>query len=394
MSKKCPSKKVFFVKSKKEGQRREDDDTCVQQKKPAAKTKSSSDPFQLLSEDIHGHILSFLMCLSPTMDEVKKALTAFEWYSKEEYEETRQLFPHLGQQQAIEYLQFQFQALSDTSKWNRLERQDKERFDKEMVFLTTREDLLQVCTNVSVVSKHWCNVAGDIMNSQAPNGIITHRQLHELKCRAKTLSLALVCNVFSQNVVQEWGETIITNQQGEPFHILHLVIHHFQEHYGESLEGFAKFIAAEYVRFLIVKCVETIAIHNNISLQEAPTLSVWRNRCQSSLIVDSFWIAHMQYPEKYAEDCLLLFGDLLHTNDLFLDRDAGYVRDVSAESDYESKRDILFQFEKQLPRADCFFGRYENEESSSDIENTLFFSTQAQLDNIAAAILETGNKET
>jgi len=366
-----------------------EDDTGIQQKKPGAnKNKSASDPFQLLSEDIHGHILSFLMCLSPNIDEVKRAFTAFEWYAKEEYKETRQLYPHLGQEQVIQYLQFQFEALSDTSRWESLERQNKEHHDKEIEISTTREDLQQVCENVSLVSRHFRNVAGDIMNSQAPNGIITDRQLHELKCRAKTLSLSLVCNVFMQRIVQEWGDTIITNN------VLHLVIHHFREHYGESLEGFAKFVAAEYVRFIVVKCVETIAIHNSISQQEAPTISVWRNRCRPSKVIDCFWHGHIQYPEKYAEDCLLLFGDLLHTADLFLDRDADYVNSDVAGSDYETKRAVLFQFEKQRPRADCFFGRYENEESSSDIENMLFFSAQTELDDIAAAILNAVSNKT
>jgi len=89
------------------------------------------DPFQLLSEDIHQHILSFLMCVSTPVAEYPTFAVAFS------------MDPYVREQHI------------------------------DMAVMTTPAKLVQVCETVSLVSKQWRDVAIDMMNIKAPSGIIT-----------------------------------------------------------------------------------------------------------------------------------------------------------------------------------------------------------------------------
>jgi len=150
---------------------------------------------------------------------------------------------------------------------------------------------------------------------------------------------------------------------------------------------FETFVAQEYRKFL-VKCVEAVAIYKN-DTDVTPDIKTWKSLCQPSHAVALFRHAHMQQsPDAYAADCHMLLGDLL------TDAEAGRAIHGTTpyfpqepQSDYRSKRDLLFDFEKQIVERD-WISRYllrPWDPHSEMAENMVRFST-ANLDEIMAFI--------
>lgn len=98
----------------------------------------------------------------------------------------------------------------------------------------------------------------------------------------------------------------------------------------------------------------------------------------------------MLAPKKYARDCNALLGNLLgemNSIDNILDcseEPSWLMWDPLEGSDYESKRDILFQFESNLPCTNVYFGRFGDYGS----DNWDLFEEGFNVRQIAEAIWE------
>ena len=248
--------------------------------------------------------------------------------------------------------------VAERAKWNKLEEQEEEHYEKEDATFVRPRKLPKICCNLSTISKHWQTVTGNMMNSQAPTEIISPRDLFKLKCHALPLPLSSICTKFIQDIKNKWGGEHFFGDSEEECCTLDLVI----EHFGGSEEGFANLVAGKYLKFLICKCVETISF-NKAYAQETDTIQLWKEWCQPTKLVDVFWHAHKLSPKQYAHNCNTLIANLLGNTkdsiDNIIDHDARYISfNYYVGSDYESKKDLLFHFEKQLLREDYYFGRF------------------------------------
>ena len=108
---------------------------------------------------------------------------------------------------------FRFEARLKTDEelapWIERERQDEERHRKDVAALTTPKQLREVCKNLCLVSKHLRRLVGETVNSNAPRDILSPYELHELKRRARTLSLSSVCHAFLKDLEALWGDKVI-----------------------------------------------------------------------------------------------------------------------------------------------------------------------------------------
>ena len=209
------------------------------------------------------------------------------------------------------------------------------------------------CRDLSLVSSAWRNVTGDVMNLQAPREIISPRGLAELKAAAFRIDLSSVCVNFIRDMQERWGGDQLSSfeaawpgvevDETDPLDII-------VERFGGTYSAFAKIVAMEYTKFLLVKCVEHLA---KTKAATTTVLNTWNEKCVPNKLVDMFWHAHMLAPKKYATDCTMLIGDII-------DHDAGYVSaDAHNGSDYASKKACLFQFEQQFAAKDYFGGRLD-----------------------------------
>ena len=141
---------------------------------------------------------------------------------------------------------------------------------------------------------------------------------------------------------------------------------HFQD------VGFANVVKEEHIKFLVVKCVETMAREACKDGDDA-NLGAWNEPCRPCQIIDIFWRAHMSSPRKYLFDCYTLMLGLGRNKPEFLpiDRHGGGGR--GAHDDYVAKKDALFEFEKQFPRRNDFCGRLGDFFADSiDVDALLF----------------------
>jgi hypothetical protein len=227
---------------------------------------------------------------------------------------------------------------------------------------TTPFTLERLCRNLSLVSKQWKVVVGVLMNAHAPTKIIMVNDLYQLKCRALTLDLESICQDFIETIKDKWGRILIEGYNDAALSALELIV----SEYGATEEGFANIVATEYVKFLIVKSVETL-VCNKAYRKETRLVQVWKEPCQPPGLVKLFWRMHILSPKKYAHDCNALLGNLLgETNSI------DNILECSVEawypiegSDYESKRDALFQFESNLLCTNAYFGRFGDYGSDS-----------------------------
>lgn len=329
----------------------------MQQQANASSSSNNSgaaiDPFTMITKDIHVYILSFLTTLNngwarPARD---ARLLYVEAHRKQYIIDN----PSVWNIDSI--LESEFEALEEQSKWNKLAVQDCQRYQQEDAVYTRPDQLVQVCQNLALVSTTWRNVVGEVTNAQAPANIITPLNLSCLKSRALSLDLSSICKHFECAVQEKWGNCTFPDQNNDDITYRHLqddmspletMTDYF---YFESI-GYQNVIATEYLRFLVVKCVEALANMCD---------KAWKEPCQPCELVRMFWQVHMQSPKKYARDCHALLGPLLHVEnamDTIIDCCNAQVSTVVPGSDYWSKRAILFHFERQLARSDCFHGRF------------------------------------
>jgi hypothetical protein len=174
-------------------------------------------------------------------------------------------------------------------------------------------------------------------------------------------------------VTAKWGSERVHDQdRNETYSVLDMII----IRYGGSLERFNNLVAAEYIKFLIVKCVEMIAINNNKSDDAKDNSTItqsWRSKCQPNEVVDMFWKAHVSCAEKYALDCHVLFGELLgDSSNAIIERNvSAHTRYDGPNYEYSEKRDFLFQFENNLPVRNFFFGRFGGRHNKKDTKELL-----------------------
>jgi len=351
---------------------------------------SSVDLFFRLGEDVHRHILSYLMC--PSEGRIARPRNPKELYIEAHRNRVSRGRPHFDSDAVTRVLANEFCMLSEPRKGKWKRRAERERVshfmqESDPAFVTPSR-LLSTCTNVVLVSKYWLNVGGDMMNLQAPSEIISPRALFTLKCRALTLSLSPVCNEFGAEIQRRWGDESLDGTDKSVFDIL---AHRF----GGSA-SFANLVAAEYAKFLVVKSVECIT-SSKCNVHEAPSFQAWKEPCVPNELIHAFWVAHMLDPRKYARDCYFLVRDMLdgsgecpfncifeHNSTAGSSNKSTIPKDAPAESNYQSKRDLLFQFEKQLPRTDAFIGRF----GDHDTNTAALFSETFDIHKAACKILE------
>jgi len=338
--------------------------------------------FQILGEDVHRHILSYLTCLKDGRAmSPKSAKTLYREAHFDKYKADHQ---DLSTWAVLDILDKEFQALSAKKRatWDALAFQELERFEKEDAAFTRPSQLAQVCKNLSLVSKHWHMILGEVVNSQAPVEILSPCDLFKIKCRARSVALESVSKTFIKDIKEKWGDTPLSIYTEES--PLDLIVKQF----GDSEQAFAQLVAQEYAKFLVVKSIETIAANKSFD-EASPTVKAWKEKCQPSLLVDLFWHAHMTVPQKYVLDCHYLIGDYV-SNSMSLtiagiiNHDPGYVStNAHAGSDYASKKALIFSFENQLPSKDYFGGRLGFGGDAS-----MLFSEKFNLRRVAAEIWE------
>lgn len=347
-----------------------------------------TDVFAILGEDIHRHILSFLMVLKD--GRAKAAKYPAQLYVEANRESHKAKNPTLANWQVDSALAHTFRSLTEEQQgpWNVRAEQDMDRYHKEEASFVRPFDLAEICFNLSLVSKHWNAVVGDVMNAKAPTEIVSKRQVAKLKSRACVIDLSKIGQHFIKLLKEKWGQDMIMDEMyGEELDegALDLVIQHFG-----GTKKFAELVANEYRQFLVVKAVESIArykYYGNNDETTPSTVLAWKEKCQPSLLVDVMWHAHMQAPQKYALDCHLLLGDMLGNGTDFsigyiINHDAGYVSsNTHVGSDYTSKHGVLFAFEKQFPAKDYFGGRLDGGGHAG-----MLFSKDFKLGRVAAEI--------
>jgi len=318
-----------------------------------AKSATPFDLFQNLSDDILRHIFSYRMCLNE--DCPRPVTTAVELFRDEQREVVTARNPGKSFYAISEILNTRYELLSheQAQKWKKLAKPDQERYRQEKAAMVTPFQLFGIMNGLSLVSKQWYNVVGDAMNTQAPSELLSPRDLFELKCRALSLDLGPVCNVFIEKLQETWGSERIhdDDNDGESHVALDLIF----PYYGGSRRSFANLVATEYVKFLVVKCVETISVHRDCA-EVTDTIETWREPCRPTNLLDLFWQAHRHSPEKYSSDCRMLIGELLNDPaNSIIENTTNFSCSVF---DYHYKRSVLFQFERQLPPTDFFWGRF------------------------------------
>lgn len=195
----------------------------------------------------------------------------------------------------------------------------------------------------------------------APFGVLSPRDLFKLKYRVRKISLESLSQHFVKIAKEKWNGTVVDDYESGKQSAIDIVIGHYG---GES--KFGRLVANEYRQFLVVKAVETIALSkhpdtNHLEESSASIMEMWKEKCQPSVLVDMFWHAHLQAPQKYALDCHeLLQGMISSPNaesfvNCIINHDAGYISPENhVGSDFESKLDALFLFEKQFPNANNY----------------------------------------
>jgi len=338
-----------IIKARKQS---ESQDVTGAQHVVAMTDAATKDPFHIVSDDILSHIFSFLLCLKDGRPRPpKEALILYRDVHSPVFKANN---PGLSSYQVQEILKKRFQSLSQVQV-DELKMQEEQRYEREDEAYVTPKRLLHICKDLSAVSTLWKNVVGGMMNSYAPTQIITPSQLFQLKCRALTLHLSTVGETFMQDLKAKWGEATFF-AFGQQVGVLDLII----RHYGGSEQGFANLVAAEYVKFLVIKAVEKMT-YNKAYRKETRTIAQWKKLCGPPKLVKLFWQAHMQSPKKYARDCNTLIDNLLYntTDSIHNVIDSDYnLGDVL--NGYESKRNLLFCFETQLVKRNVYFGRFGN----------------------------------
>jgi len=316
------------------------------------------DLFGMIGEDAHRHILSYLMCTRGVR--VKHPKCASVFYASEFREEAVENNPGLNYIQISHLLENDFQALhhEEKAEWKEFETQDQERYRKEKDAVTTPYQLAELCTDLSVVSKHWHDVTADAMNMNAPYAVISPRDLFNIKSRVSKLSLWMVEDRFMEAARAKWGDVYfhrheydsddeVARENAIEVHALDLFIQDYV--YGE--DDFICIVTREYVKFLVVKCVETVAA-NKMFAEETPKIAAWREECQPmSELVGMFWKAHMRDHVKYEEDVHTVIANLLDESNVRYNIGHQVDSDVENDrdgSDFPSKYNELFQFELQF----------------------------------------------
>jgi len=143
------------------------------------------DVFDMIGEDAHRHILSYLMCVRDGHAVSPKPASAF--IAAEHDSEAAANNPSFSGYQVSERLKKDYEALhpEDKAEWVVFEEQDRKRYRQERDAITTPEELVKICSDLCTISKHWREAVGGQMNSNAPKDIIEPSDLFHLKCRGR-----------------------------------------------------------------------------------------------------------------------------------------------------------------------------------------------------------------
>jgi hypothetical protein len=210
--------------------------------------------------------------------------------------------------------------------------------------------------SVTRVNKTWKALVGDVINHEsAPRSILSTQDLAVLKSKVASIKFRkAIYKTFKKFLTQEWKldreseryDDIDPWYEGDDETPLSVIIQRFG-----GMKRFTKIVESEYKKFLVIKSVEQLAA----SLAgQGDALASWQEKCQPSKLVDLFWHAHMLDPQKYHDDCVLLVNAIIG-------HDAGYISPNAVEgSDYKSKCNLLFKYERLFPKKDYFGGRIGN----------------------------------
>lgn len=183
--------------------------------------------------------------------------------------------------------------------------------------------------HISLVSKAWRAIMADCVNAGSPREILTPRELAELKSKVFSLDLSDVHDAFEKLIKVYWPEHL----RVEPFDVyetdpLQTVMNQLRP------KVFIKMVEDEYKRFLVIKCVETLASRKK-NIDDA---SMWLTSVQPCKLVEVFWQAHCLCTKKYGTDCAAIVGQVIDFTGPY---------DTNEESSsLSAKHKLLFQFEQ------------------------------------------------
>lgn len=323
-------------------------------------TSTRINPFTLLSDDVHGHIFSFLLCLrmgyaKPAPD----AVTLFVQANRQKQGD-----------KTDEYIlanKFHMLPQEEQQQWRALSYRDHLRCLHEEQQYTRPHTLVELLQTLSLVSRKWRDVVGTVVNAQAPSEILSPHELACLKSRALSLSFVEVANKFLHAVEKEYGHvTFAENDYAEDsfgFPDERTPLQVVTEHFEVEGNGMASVVAVEYARFLVIRCVELMAAAK-FPNTDSRVLAAWKQPSRPCEIVDLFWKAYLTFsPRQYARDCRTLLHPLLLSNTTHVDLldciiDYNKRPFSNTNNYYEKKRAFLFSFETQLADGDSFYGKF------------------------------------
>jgi hypothetical protein len=196
--------------------------------------------------------------------------------------------------------------------------------------------------SLSLVSKSWKTVVGDLVNEGAPSDILTPRELAELKSKVFALDLTdpSIHKAFESLIKMKWPEQLYESEEyghvysSDP---LATIMHDFV-----GLKDFINMVADEYKRFLVLKIVGILASRKNIGETAYPH---WLEQVQPCELVNLFWHAHILSTKKYCNDCRTLVGDIIEYT--------GPCNVNEESSSLSTKHKLLFQFEQYFLKQNC-----------------------------------------
>ena len=212
-----------------------------------------------------------------------------------------------------------------------------------------RQTLLPTKRSISLVSKLWHDMARRVIHqcNAPPSFILPSHDFGILKEKLSRLDLTPLYDDFIAMVDTKWnafGWDHFRSMDGDQTIDKFLEagnlspIQAFVSRYCEgNYETLAKVCAEEYRRFILVKCIETLA-RRITSAPKSQQLKRWKQACQPTEPVAMFWRAHTLHSNRFDKDCQDLIGQAID-NECVCDDIDGIV----------TKRGILFAFERQFP---------------------------------------------
>lgn len=300
--------------------------TCPQRIRTSA-SPSTDVLFTLVGPDAHHHIVSFLLAVVTTP-----------------------IFPSPFGMYCLDLAEKDQDCSREVLKWKDMTASEKApyvtRYERYHDF---RQTLLPTKRNISLISKLWHDMTRRVIHqcNAPPSAILPSHDFGILKEKVSRLDLKSLYDDFIAMIDTKWNaigwdhfssiggdQTIDKFREAGNLSPMQAFVTKLCEGKYETL---AKVCAEEYRRFILVKCIETMA-RRSTKMPESPLLEMWKQACQPTEPVAMFWRAHMLHSNKYDKDCQNLIGQAID-NECACDDNDGIV----------AKRGILFAFERQFP---------------------------------------------